>query len=262
MVVVAVSAFDIAAQTPYSSRIVGTVRDATESVLRGATVTITSAALIGGEKRAVTGADGSYRFTQLPAGVYTIEVQAAGFQGRNTEARIGSGATATIDFSLVLAVSSMPWRCASSMSLTSGAQRSRRGSRTSCCRISPPADPSLPLINLVPGIAADVAFGGSQMSNEIFIDGVRTTEPIFQDTGLRANYNWVQEVNVVALGAPAEYGGFTGRRGLRVLCDPARIGCRGSASSGRFTPVGSTPIPRRFRPSCNGGFFRVSYSMA
>ena len=217
VVVVAVSAFDIAAQTPYSSCIVGTVRDATESVLRGATVTITSAALIGGEKRAVTGADGSYRFTLLPAGVYTIEVQAAGFQGRNTEARIGSGATATIDFSLGPAgvVDAVEVRGSHVVDVRSAAVPARL--EDELLQNLPTSRSIAALINLVPGIAADVAFGGSQMSNEILIDGVRTTEPIFQDTGLRANYNWVQEVNVVALGAPAEYGGFTGAAAYATL---------------------------------------------
>jgi hypothetical protein len=43
------------------------------------------------------------------------------------------------------------------------------------------------------------------------------TEGLLQDPVLRANYNWVQEVNVVALGAPAEYGGFTGAAAYATL---------------------------------------------
>ena len=73
------------------------------------------------------------------------------------------------------------------------------------------------IINLAPGISADVSFGGSQKGNEILLDGVRTTDPLFQDPVVRGNYNWVQEMNVVALGAPAEYGGFTGAAGYASL---------------------------------------------
>ena len=73
------------------------------------------------------------------------------------------------------------------------------------------------MINLAPGVSADVAFGGSQKGNEIVLDGVRMTDPLLQDPVLRANYNWVQEMNVVALGAPAEFGGFTGAAAHAVL---------------------------------------------
>jgi hypothetical protein len=74
-----------------------------------------------------------------------------------------------------------------------------------------PVARSLPaLINLAPGVASDVAFGGSQRGNEILIDGVRMTDPMFQDPLTRVNYNWIQEINIVGLGAGAEHGGFTG----------------------------------------------------
>jgi hypothetical protein len=62
-----------------------------------------------------------------------------------------------------------------------------------------------------------VAFGGSQRGNEILVDGTRTTDPLFQDPVARVAYNWVQEVNIAALGANAEYGGFTGAAANAVL---------------------------------------------
>ena len=42
------------------------------------------------------------------------------------------------------------------------------------------------------------------------IDGVDTSDPEGGTQWLFANYNWFQEVQVIGLGAPAEYGGFTG----------------------------------------------------
>ncbi len=42
------------------------------------------------------------------------------------------------------------------------------------------------------------------------IDGVDVSDPRGGTQWLFANYNWFQEVQVVGLGAPAEYGGFTG----------------------------------------------------
>src|SRR6185503_14046739 len=74
------------------------------------------------------------------------------------------------------------------------------------------------LINLAPGIAkafapgapGNIAFGGTQGSNGLLVDGVNVTDP--EDGAPRAvpNYNWIEHVQVVALGANAEYGRTTG----------------------------------------------------
>jgi hypothetical protein len=58
------------------------------------------------------------------------------------------------------------------------------------------------LINLVPGVAADVAYGGSQRSNALTVDGTTMTEPSFQDPQVRVNQNWVEQVHVTGRGFP------------------------------------------------------------
>src|SRR5918996_6318396 len=63
----------------FRGRINGTVTDNTGAVLPGVTVTATSPALIQPQVQ-VTGADGSYRFLALPAGVYAIDFELTGFQ--------------------------------------------------------------------------------------------------------------------------------------------------------------------------------------
>jgi hypothetical protein len=65
--------------------LVGTVRDAQGSVLSGATVRVTSAALIGGESTVSTGDRGQLRFPALPPGVYRLEITAAGFAAYREE---------------------------------------------------------------------------------------------------------------------------------------------------------------------------------
>ena len=42
------------------------------------------------------------------------------------------------------------------------------------------------------------------------IDGVDVSDPESGTIWLFANHNWIQEVQVIGLGANAEYGGFTG----------------------------------------------------
>src|SRR6266571_2809372 len=58
--------------------ITGTITDPTGAVVPNATVTITNAGT-GISQSATTGGDGSYRFSLVPPGTYTIEIKAANF---------------------------------------------------------------------------------------------------------------------------------------------------------------------------------------
>ncbi len=66
------------------------------------------------------------------------------------------------------------------------------------------------VINLAPGVNSSVAFGGTQGSNALLMDGVDVSDPEGGTPWSFFNYNWVEQVQVVSLGANVEYGGFTG----------------------------------------------------
>lgn len=70
-----------AAQTRIDGTIEGTVLDSQGLAVPGATVTVSSPALI---RAAVvtTGPEGRYRATQLPVGTYTVRVEMNGFKTR------------------------------------------------------------------------------------------------------------------------------------------------------------------------------------
>jgi hypothetical protein len=67
------------------------------------------------------------------------------------------------------------------------------------------------------GVVGEVAYGGTQGSNGIAVDAVSLTEGYLGDQWSEVNYNWLEQVQVVAPGAPAEYGGFTGALANGVL---------------------------------------------
>ncbi len=60
------------------------------------------------------------------------------------------------------------------------------------------------------GYVGEVAFGGTQGSNGFSVDGVNLTESSLGDQWSQVNYNWLEQVQVIGLGAPAEYGTSTG----------------------------------------------------
>lgn len=207
------------AQSASTSSVVGTVRDTTHAVVAGATVTLEGAQLIGGSRSTISDAQGAYRFPALPPGYYDITARRDGLRAiRREGVRLPLGATLDIDFALEVAgVSDVVIVRGESpvVDVRSAAVPTRLDQELLHHLPTPRALHTL--LNLVPGISADVAFGGSQMSNELLIEGVRTTDPTFQEPIVAVNVNWVQEVNVVALGAGAEHGGFTGSAGSTLL---------------------------------------------
>src|SRR3954466_12633978 len=92
-----------AAQSAQTGSIVGKVMDPNGGVLPGVAVTVTSPSLLQ-EQAAVTDAKGSYRFNQLPIGLYSIRF---GLQGFSTAVRegipISADKTLTLDVTMQLA---------------------------------------------------------------------------------------------------------------------------------------------------------------
>ena len=81
-----------------SSTITGTVRDESGAAMPGVTVEVSSPALIGGATVVVTGADGTYRVSDLRPGSYNIVFSLAGFQTLRREGfNLTSAFTATVD---------------------------------------------------------------------------------------------------------------------------------------------------------------------
>ena len=67
------------------------------------------------------------------------------------------------------------------------------------------------VLNLAPGVTDNVAFGGTQISsNSYSVDRVSTVETFQGKSWSPVPYNWLESVQVIALGAAAEYGQFTG----------------------------------------------------
>src|SRR6185437_9015527 len=78
----------------------GMVKDPSGAVIAGATVTVTSPALIG-KKTTSTDSAGVYHIEQLPPGVYEVTTSAAGFSAETVrDLRLETGALPSLNFSL------------------------------------------------------------------------------------------------------------------------------------------------------------------
>jgi len=84
--------------------ITGRAVDSSGGALPGVTVSISSTNMIGGARTAITDEQGTYRFTLLPGGEYTVSFVLPGFRTLNVQGvDLNAGATATINAKLEVA---------------------------------------------------------------------------------------------------------------------------------------------------------------
>ena len=201
-------------QAQSASSIAGVVTDGTNAALAGTALTLSSPNLIGGVRRTVTNEAGVYRFPALVAGVYDMTAERAGFKiTARRGIRIPTGATVSVDLELeVASVAETVTVTRPSPVIDVKAAAASTDLDSDLLQNLPASRQQPETINLVPGVAANVAFGGTQSSNALSIDGVGVSETKLGSSFLNLlfNYNWIEDVHVVAAGAAAEYGEFTG----------------------------------------------------
>jgi hypothetical protein len=178
--------------------------------LPGVTVTLTGRM---GAQTTVTDENGEYRFPALEPGVYTVVADLTGFQPtRQENVSVSVSRSVTIDLALKVAglqesvtvlADSPVVDVKSSATDTKLSQDLLYG--------APITRTAINVLNYAPGINSSSAYGGEGGSaNSLLIDGVDTRDPSGGTAWTFYNYNIVEEYQFQGLGAPAEYGGFTG----------------------------------------------------
>ncbi len=198
------------------SEISGVIKDDTGGVLPGVTVTLSSPNMVGGAQTAVTDARGVYRFSDLPPGVYAVDATLQGFRTVNrTQLQVDFGTTVTVD--LVMQVGNVE----ETVTVTGDTPVIDVKTAASTTKVDNELLQSLPVggrsdrpnevFALAPGVTTNrTAHGGARDANNLLVDGMSSSVPGGNIRTSILNFNWMQEVQVVALGANAEYGEFTG----------------------------------------------------
>lgn len=200
------------AQTAQRSALVGRVIDPSGAPLLGARVTISGAAALGGARTSETDDAGRYRFLALLPGAYMLSAEADGFQRAiHPEFRLPVETTWTVDFRLELRTIAEHVDVEAPTPIVDVTTAAAPAIIDRALLQHVPTGRTLTAVmNLAPGVTDDVSFGGQQNSNGMTIDGVSLVEPVLGRVWGSVQYNWLDAVQVVALGAPAEYGQSTG----------------------------------------------------
>src|SRR5580704_3190 len=105
LVIAAVMAPSLMAQSLVSGDITGTVTDPSGAVVSGATVTLKSNAN-GSTRTSTTGSNGTYRFSLLSPGSYTVSVSASGFSKAETQTSVNIGQATVSDVKMAVGANS------------------------------------------------------------------------------------------------------------------------------------------------------------
>lgn len=202
----------LSAQTLQRSSIVGVVLDTTGAPVPGATVTLGGVSVLGGVRDAATQSDGRYRFSTLLPGAYSVTARAPGFQStRQADVDLPVETTYTVDLTLQPSPVAEHVEVRSEPPLIDVTTAAIPALFARTLLQNLPTGRTLEsVLNLAPGVTDNVAFGGTQGSNGISIDRVSLVEPYLGRTWVPVSYNWLESVQVVALGSSAEYGQSTG----------------------------------------------------
>ncbi len=195
----------------------GTVKDPTGAVIPGASVEVSSPALIG-TRQAQTDSAGFYRFAFLPPGEYKVAVTASGFSRKEEVGiRLEVGKVLPIDFSLEVGAVTQTVEVQAA-SVIVDTQRS-----AAAVNISPIAITGIPkgrsfqdLIPYAPGARQEPLQAGFQLDgasdgeNVYAVEGMDTTNIQYGGVGVNVPLDFVEEVNIKTSGFEAEYGGALG----------------------------------------------------
>jgi hypothetical protein len=211
LLLLALAAATAGAQS-FSGTVSGVVTDEQGGALAGATVTLTGKA---GSRTAITDARGEYRFTAVDPGTYDITAELSGFRPKKlNNVPVSIGKTAEGLFTMKVGNLTETIDVVGESPLVDVTSSSTDNHLNQDILFNFPiryGNVATALLNSLPGINNQSAYGGDASSgNALLIDGVDTRDPSGGTAWTFYNFNIIEEVQAVGIGASAEFGAFSG----------------------------------------------------
>jgi len=199
--------------------ILGTVTDASGAVLTGVTVKLQGASVVG-VQTTLTNERGLYRFPALPPGLYDLELSLQGFTKLHRhQVKVPVGGTVEENASLKLSQLQEELTVTSEATAvdTTSNQVSTNYDRDWVRNAPVPRFTFFDLINAAPGVnqaqtndSRSTSLGAATSENSYQLDGTDFTAPLTGAAWPWPNTDAIEEIEVLSLGAPAEYGNLQG----------------------------------------------------
>lgn len=187
--------------------------EATNTPLPSVLIKIESPDLIGGPRTTSSNQQGRFRFLELPPGSYTITSNLAGYKTavlNNVRLSAGLSTDVPIDMTLFAGEETVIVEAeVKQIDRTSSAKPTVLPQEY--LKNIPNDRDTSHILDLAPGINLESAFGSAEESGIAYqMDGVDISDPQGGSPWSFFNYSLIDEVELIGLGAPAEYGQFTG----------------------------------------------------
>jgi hypothetical protein len=201
------------AQVVKTGILTGTIAEGPNQPLPGVEVTISSPALMTPQLSRVTNEKGSFRFTFLPPGLYTLSAKLIGFGSYKTE-----NITILLNMTTELSIQMQPAKLETEVVVVSAAPIIAVENTKLATNIDATELKNLPVsrsvaavLNLVPGVTGGTVFNSGSRENSWNIDGVQVTDP-GSGSGMSASQSMdaYEEVQIETAGHPAELGNAGG----------------------------------------------------
>ncbi|HSU25376.1 MAG TPA: TonB-dependent receptor, partial [Pyrinomonadaceae bacterium] len=199
----------VMAQTNTTGTVEGVVTDPNGAVVPNATITLSGPNLIR-PQTTTSGADGSYRFSSVPPGRYTLEVASASgfnpFKQENVEVNLTRATTANI--ALTIAGSSTTVDVIATPEIDQATNTTGSNISTEFFSNIPTSRTVQGLYTIAPTVTRSglrdasgrdrdpSVAGSSGPENNYILDGVNTTDPAFGGGGANLPFEFVQEVQI------------------------------------------------------------------
>jgi outer membrane receptor protein involved in Fe transport len=212
----------LAAQVASTGRIVGAVTDDSGGVLPGVRVELTGERIMG-TQTFTTDEDGQYRFGSLPPGVYELTFALSGFgTTKRTDVRVRVGATLEEDVTLKVGALAVAITVEASVAVvdTTSTKVETNYDRDWIDNSPNQRRSFIDILISAPGIdpagsaqePQPASYGSNVDQNLYQLDGVDLTDHFNGNatTMVRPSIDTIEQVEVLSLGAPAEYGWHEG----------------------------------------------------
>jgi len=228
LLVVLMAAVRVGAQTSTTGDIAGIVTDPTAAAVSGAPITLKNVDTASSTSTA-TNAQGSYNFSLLQPGNYSVSVNVAGFQKvlKTVTVTLGTSTTVNLQLSLSSQVESVDVTDEVTGVQTEDANLQTNFNAQQLALLPNPGNDLSAVALTAPGVVMNTTggsvFGGGNYeffglpsnSNVFTYDGANDNDPYFNinnsgATNLTLGLNDVQETSVVTNGYSGQYGGLAG----------------------------------------------------
>ncbi len=218
--VLALAVLGLTANVAYSQTtggIEGTVTDANEAPLPGASVDLRSPSLQG-PRSAVTNTAGRFRFPVIPPGTYTVTCSLSGFRKvERNGVTVNLDATATVLIRMEISVTKEIVVSGEAPVVDTNDAANGINIRQDVVQKLPLGRNYAQAVEINPGVGMDSGdtqgramafsiYGATSIENQYLVDGVNTTNVIRGFQGKAISSEFVEEVQIKAGGYEAEYG--------------------------------------------------------